>query len=87
MACDAPLHLERVFLIDRRHRVYSAVTCHTSNTLAYVNAMIEINKLGQIVDAFPLDRLILAKTCSYGLKVRAVIPKLAVTVHACLSGR
>src|SRR5882672_10710358 len=62
VALEAPVHIERVFTPRERHRVDSAVTGGAANALVNVNAMIEINKTGKVVDSGPLNRLAGAKT-------------------------
>lgn len=84
---QTPLHLQRVLLEDRRHIVDLPVTCRAADTLCYVNAVIEICVLRQVVNAFPLDGLILAKTLANDLEVRAVRPDLAMAVHTGLGRR
>lgn len=87
VTCQAPLHLQRVLLIDGRHIVDLAVTCRTSDTFSYVNTVIEICKLGQVVNSFPFDRDVISKTCANRFEIRAVIPDLAMTVHTGLRRR
>jgi hypothetical protein len=52
-----------------------------------MDTVIEINKLGQVVDALPLNRFVLAKARSNGLEIWTVVPQLTVTVHAGLRWR
>src|SRR5689334_6341659 len=54
----------------------------TSNAFCYVNAVIEVNKLREVVNPFPLDRLVFAKARSDGLEIRLIGEKLAMTIHA-----
>ena len=84
MARNTPLHLKSILLIDGRHLIDAAVTRCTTYALCHMNAVIEVDKLGQVMDAFPLDRFVLTKAGSDRLKVRTIIPELAVTVHTCL---
>src|SRR6185369_12983792 len=67
VASDTPLHLKCVFLVNRRHIVDLSVAARTTNTLVYMNTVIEINKLGQVVNSFPLDGFILTKAGPNGL--------------------
>ena len=87
MASNTPLHLERVFLKNSRHIVDLTVTSRASNAFSNVNTVIEVRVLRQIVNPLPLDWLVIAKTRPDGLEVGAVLPNLAVAVHACLSRR
>ena len=87
MARDAPLHLQRVLLKNRRHIVDLPVARRTADALCDVNAVIEIRVFGQVVNAFPLDRFIVAKACTNRLEIRAVGPELAMAIHAGLRRR
>ncbi len=87
VARDAPFHLQRVFLINGGHVVDLAVTRRAPDALCDVNAVIEIREFGQVVNAFPLDRFVVAEAGPHRLKIRAVGPDLAVAVHAGLRRR
>jgi len=87
MARDAPFHLQCVLLKDRRHIVDLPVTGRTADALCYMNAVVKVGELGKVVHAFPLDRLIVTKARSHRLEIRAVVPDLAVAVHAGLCRR
>ena len=63
------------------------MTSGTAYAFCHVNTVIEINKFGQVVDALPFNRFVLAKTCSNRLEVWTVVPELTVTVHAGLGRR
>src|SRR5262252_2367763 len=58
MASDTPLHLQGVFLIDGRHIVDLTMARRTADALCYVDTVIEINELRQVMHAFPLNGLI-----------------------------
>lgn len=87
MAGQTPFHLKRIFLVNGRHIVDLSVAGRTTDALRDMNAVIEINKFGKIVDAFPLDRLILTKTGADRFEIRAVVPYLAVAIHTRLRRR
>ena len=87
MARNTPFHLQRILLINGRHRIDLAVTRRAAYTLCHVNAMIKIYVLRKVVNALPLDRLVLAKARPDGLKIRAVVPQLAVAIHTRLRRR
>ena len=57
MALETPFHLERVDLPGLRHQVDSTVTGGASDALVNMNAVIEINEIGQIVNSGPENRL------------------------------
>ena len=84
---DAPLHLKRIFLEDDRHVVYRTVAGRTAYAFSDVNTMVKIRVFGQIVNLFPLDRFVISETRPDGLKIGAVRPDLAVTIHTCLRRR
>ena len=87
VARETPFHLERVFLVDRRHIVDLSVARRTADALCYVDAVIEIREFGKVVDAFPLDRLVIAIAGADGFEIRAVGPYLTVAIHARLRRR
>lgn len=84
---QAPFHLQRVLLKNGRHVVHLAVARRTPDTFSDVDAVVEINELRKIVNALPLDGLVIAEAGADGFKVRAVAPDLAVAVHAGLRRR
>src|SRR5574337_118738 len=58
MTVNAPPHVEGVFPPCDRHLAKLPVTRRATNSLADMNAVIEIDKVGQGVDLVPQDRLI-----------------------------
>jgi hypothetical protein len=46
VAFKAPLHVERIDLVGKRHLIHAAVTTGAADTLLYVNAVIEKNEVG-----------------------------------------
>ena len=46
-----------------------------------MDTVVEIYVLRKVVNAIPLDRLVVAETCSDRLQIWCISPKLAVTVH------
>ena len=57
-----------------------------ADAFVYVNTVIEINEVGQVVNARPGDRASGAVAFAHGLQSWARRPHLRVTVHANLSG-
>ena len=51
----APVHVQRVHPVRQRHLIYLAVARGATDALVDVNAVIEINEVGKIVNARPLD--------------------------------
>lgn len=86
MTLKAPLHLQRSSLISEGHQVNTPVTGRAAHTLVHVDAVIEINEVGQIVNAGPPDRLARPPALAYRLQIRAVRPNLRVAVHAGFGG-
>src|SRR5581483_11727966 len=65
MAVQAPRHGEILGLPHQRHTVHAAVTGFTTDPFVYVNAVIEINELRQVVHPGPFDRFAAAVTLAY----------------------
>src|SRR5215472_13366515 len=42
---DAPVHVQRIFLVHERHQVYAAVAGRTSDALGDVDAVVEVNEV------------------------------------------
>jgi hypothetical protein len=82
VTAQTPLHLQRRRLVSDRHLIDAAVAGRTTDAFVHMNAVIEIDVVGQIVNAPPLDRFARAKAGADGLEVWAVGPDLFVTVHA-----
>ena len=82
MAIEAPLHVKCRGLGNERHLVHASVAARASNAFIDMNAVIEINKPGQIMDAVPRDGLSRPVTRADRLEHRAVNPDLGVTAHA-----
>jgi hypothetical protein len=55
VAINAPIHVESVDAIHQRHLVYSSMTRRAAYALVEMNAVIEIDVIGKIVDSRPLD--------------------------------
>ena len=87
MTFQAPLHLKRRDLHRKRHQVYAAMTGRAANALVDMNAVIEIDKVGQVMDPRPLNRLSRSIALAHRLKERAVGKNLRVTIHAGLGRR
>jgi hypothetical protein len=54
----------------------------TANALIYMNAMVEIRIVGEIVDPNPLNRLAGAKAGPDRFEIRTIGPDLLMAVHA-----
>ena len=67
--------------------VDAAVAGFTADALGDVDAVIEIHEVRQIVDADPVERLVVAEAGPHRLEVRAGVPDLRVAVDAGLGRR
>src|ERR1035441_175260 len=56
MALQAPFHKEIVLGQHQRHLVNSPVTCGTADAFVNMNAVIEVDKIGQVVNPGPTQR-------------------------------
>ena len=73
MAIDTPLHVERRSLENQRHLIHGAVAGGAADALIDVNAVVEINVVGQAVHSHPLDGLIGAETFADRLQIGRII--------------
>src|SRR6266536_3459619 len=79
---EAPFHLQRLVLPHQRHAIDLAVTGRAADAFVDVNAVVEVHKIRQIVDARPLDRFPRAEALTDRLEERAVREDLRMAVHA-----
>ena len=79
---ETPFHVQRRDLISERHQIHPPVTSRAADALAHVNAVIEVNEIGQVVHSGPTNRFAGSPALANGLEIRAVSPNLRVTVHA-----
>ena len=82
MTGQTPLHVHVRRFPRQRHLIHPAVACFASHAFVDVDAVIEIDKIGKVVDPIPAKRLVLAQAGPYRLEHVAVSPDLFVTVHA-----
>jgi hypothetical protein len=87
MAVEAPRHLQRGVLVHQRHFVHGSVARRATDPLFHMDTVIEIDKVGEIVDARPLERLVVAEAGPHRLENRGIGPDLRMAVHADLRGR
>jgi len=83
----APLHVERVYLEHQRHFVDAPMARRAADALIYMNAVVEIDKIGQVVDARPFERFAGLKAGPDRLEHFRIRPELRMTGHASLGGR
>jgi len=65
MAIDTPLHLQRLRSPHQWHLIDLTVTRGATYALRHMNAVIEINKVRQFVNADPMKGFVLLKTDEY----------------------
>ncbi len=87
VALNAPPHLHRRALVHEGHLIDAAVARFTTNTLFHVDAVVEVDVVGKIVNFGPLNGLIGTVALADRFQRGAVDPDLRVAVHAGLGGR
>ena len=86
VAFQAPFHVEGVDFPHQRHLIDLPVTGLTPDAFVDVNAVIEIDKIGKVVDAHPFDGVARAITFADGFEKWAFGPDLGVAGHAGFNG-
>lgn len=84
---EAPFHVKSVLLPGERHLVHLAVACRATDAFVHVDAVVEIDEIGKIVDAIPPDRNARGKTLPDRLQQRGLCPELRMAGHARFRGR
>jgi hypothetical protein len=87
VAVQTPLHLQRVLRVHQRHLIHAAVTGRAADALVYVNGMVEVDEIGQVVHPRPGNRLAGHPAIAHRLQQLRVRPDLRVAVHAGPRGR
>src|SRR5260370_18955552 len=87
MAVQAPLHQERAGVERQRHLVDLTLARRAAHSLIDMNAVIEIDEIGQTVNFDPLDGLIGAIALANGFEVGGSTEKNRMAVHAGLRRR
>ena len=82
MTLQTPLHLQRGSLVKDRHVVDLSVTGRAADAFLYVNAVIEVRVVGQVVYADPLEWFAGAEARPHGLEIWTIGPDLFVAIHA-----
>ena len=86
MTGKTPLHLQCRRLVSNRHLIHTTVARRTADAFVYMNAVVEISVVGQVMYPNPLDRFASAKAGAHWFKIRAVSPDLLVAIHARVRG-
>src|SRR6266581_4393492 len=71
----------------QRHLVDPAMARHTANAFVDMDAVIEVDKIGQVMDSDPGERCIGAQAGTHGLEHGTLSPDLGVAVHTGLRRR
>ena len=82
VAIETPLHLQTRRPAHQRHAVDSPVATFAPDPLGDVNRVIEINKVGNVVDASPLQRLVRIQAGPHRCEQWTVVPDLRMAPHA-----
>lgn len=87
VAFKTPVHVQRGHAPGERHLIDAAMAGGATDSLAHVNAVIEINEARQIVDPRPFNRLAGAETFPDRRQRGTLRPDLRMAVHADLGRR
>jgi hypothetical protein len=82
VAIEAPLHGQRRSLENERHLVDRAMARRAANPLVNVNAVVEVDVIGQAVDPDPLDRLICPVAFANRFEIADVAEENRMAIHA-----
>ena len=82
VAGEAPAHEEGFLSGNERHLIDPAVALTAGDAFVHMGAVIEIDKVRQVMDAIPCDGLSAKKAVPDRLKHRGVFPDLRVARHA-----
>ena len=87
VAVDAPLHLQRRMVERQGHAVDSSMAGVAPHSFINMNAVIEVDKIGKVIDTVPDERLAAAEALADRLEYRRIRPDLRMAVHAGLGRR
>src|SRR5262245_8886258 len=87
MTVQAELHRESLGLVAKRHAVDFAVTARTADALGYVDTVVEVDIIRQIIDSVPGNRTIIGKALAHRRKNLSIRPDLRMTRHASVGWR
>ena len=82
VAIEAPLHRQRRGLKNQRHLVDRAVARGAADSFVDVNAVVEIDIIGEAVNLDPLDRLIRSVALANRLEITDIIEENRMAIHA-----
>lgn len=82
VAFHTPVHIQCVDLKCQWHQIDAPMAGGAANALVYMNAVIEVDVVRQVVDASPCNRPAAPETRSHWLQEFSVRPNLSVAAHA-----
>src|SRR5690242_6351737 len=82
VAIEAPLHFERGYPPYAWHLLNAAMALLARESPRYMNAVIEVDEVGQSVHTYPLQRDAAHHALSYRCQHRCIREELRVAVHA-----
>lgn len=82
---EAPFHRQGLSLVCERHFINPPVACRAADSLFHVNAVVEIDKVGEVVYASPPDRLVVSETLAHLDESGTIFPNLRMASHARVS--
>ena len=78
VAVEAPLHGQRLDLLHRRHLVHPAVAGVAAHALVHVDGVVEVDEVGEVMDARPGDGAVVEVLLADERQQRALVPDLGV---------
>ena len=82
MTLQTPFHLQGRSLRHDRHLIDATMTGRATDAFVYMNRVIEVSEVGQVMDANPFQWLAALETCAHRFEIRAIRPDLFMAVHA-----
>src|SRR5438067_10593883 len=76
VAVETPFHEERRLLKRQQHAVNASMACRAADAFMNVNAVIEIDEAGRVVDALPAQRFARSVAFAHRLQHGAANPNL-----------
>lgn len=86
MAIETPLHVECLLLPHQRHLIHRTMARGAANAFVHVNAVVEENEVGQIVDSRPAKPFVADEALAHRREHRRITPHLGMTSHAGFGG-
>jgi hypothetical protein len=81
MTFQAPLHLQRLRLIHDRHLIYLPVTCRAADAFVYMNRVIEVREVRQVMHPLPIRAACPSCNCAPA-RDKGYRPNLLMAAHA-----